>query len=66
MVVIGASIQSILAEEFARQPTDPRQRVLETVEELAMDFGLDAIELYLDGLFLFPDVVDEGLLADIG
>lgn len=66
MVVIGASIQSILADEFARQPTDPRQRVLETVEELAMDFGLDAVELYLDGLFLFPDVVDEGLLADIG
>ena len=66
MVVFGASIQAILAEEFARRPADPRRRVLEAVEELATDFGLDAVELYLDGLFLFPDVVDDGLLADIG
>lgn len=65
MVVIGASIQSILAEEFARQPPDPRRRVLETVEELAKEFGLGAVELFLDGLFLFPDVVDDALLADI-
>lgn len=66
MVVIGASIQSILAEEFGPHLPGPRQHVLTALEELHHGYQLEAIELFLDGLFLFPDVVDDALIAQIG
>ena len=66
MVLLGASIQSILAEEFARHPADPRARVLAAVQELVTGFGLQAVELFLDGIYLYPDVVDRALLDEVG
>lgn len=65
MTLLGASIQSILAEEFARRPENPRARVLAAVEELVTGFGLQAVELFLDGIFLYPGVVDRALLDEV-
>jgi sugar phosphate isomerase/epimerase len=65
MALIGATIQSILAEDFTRGAVDPRQRVLEVIEELVSDYQLDAVELFLDGIFLFPDLIDHALFDDI-
>ncbi len=65
MIQLGASIQSIVAEEFAQPPADPRGRLLEAIEELATNYHLDAVELFLDGMFLFPEIVDRSLFEDI-
>lgn len=65
MIQLGASIQSIAAEEFARRPVNPRGRLLETIEELATEYQLDAVELFLDGIFLFPEIVDRALFEDV-
>lgn len=64
MVLLGASLQSILAEEFAAGAAS-RERVLEAIEELVVDNRLDALELFLDGIFMLPDVVDRALFAEI-
>ncbi len=65
VIKLGASIQSIAAEEFTQRPADPRGRLLETIEELATQYQLDAVELFLDGMFLFPEIVDRSLFEDI-
>ncbi len=61
MVLIGASIQSVLGEELALRPADPRQRILDVAEEFVTRYRLDAVELFLDGVHLFPDIVDVAL-----
>lgn len=66
MALLGASLQSILAEEFVGRPANPRARVLEVVEELVTRYRLDAVELFLDGIFILPEVIDRALLDEIG